>query len=206
MSNFNRNLNGNANGFKLNYPISKFFLCIHIQNYSTSCCFNAFTLKISVTLIALFEMFISILSIPYFLDSTNIIEGIILFVNIISIVPGYFGFKSIRSSDGNILRYYYFWRLFKILFWLFLNILSRFIYCLENYKCIDLRVFMLVIFIISSIELYLLYILFSTANLLLKGETILVNNGIEVVQMISEVKNQNTILPQIEIVKGIPLN
>ena len=192
-----------------NAPISRFCLCVSVQKYNTTCCCKFLTLRQGIILISYFEILSGILGIFFYFFPDLPYSGQIIYVmSILSIFPSILALKGIKNNEAHQLSNYYTWRLIKFLLNLALALVFQIeactpysasnIYCDHSIRLVlDLAIF-------SVIQSYFLFIIFSTANLLLKGEIILVNSGQEVANMMNNA-GSNVQPMGLEIVQGIPV-
>jgi len=174
--------------------IKKFLLIFSIDRYNASCCFQLFTLQIGVILIAL----IDIISALYFIYSLfydrTIIGKIQSIFCIVNFLPSIYGILAIKRSREIGVKYYYHWYLLKFFIMLITFALYYIESCsIENYQakiCPNLYFYIFFLFLYGNMEIYFSFIIFSTANLLIIGENILVNNGKEVLEMMNSNKHQ----------------
>ena len=129
-------------------------------------------------------------------------------INILGIFPAFIALKGIKKNDAIQLSYYYTWCLVRFFVARVIMAVARIEECIPEslfqHQCIDWRFWLLGNTVSILIEIYILFIIFSVANLLLKGEIILVNNGQEVVDLVNNAGTNAQSLG-LEVVKGIPV-
>ena len=180
---------GNSSTYEERKPLRKFLFLFNVSRYNASCCFQIFTLRIGVILLAITDILLGIGSIILLLMEETYVGKIHFIWNFIIILPSVYGFISIyKSIESGVAMYYYCYVIkffIKILLYIagFIEYIA--IASSSNFSGFSIFSSLLFLFIFTFAESYFSFIIFSAANLLITGEAILVNNGIEVVKMMN---------------------
>nr|ABR27260.1 hypothetical protein [Metopus es] len=180
--------------------ISKFLLCISTERYRTSCCCGLFALRAAIYIFAILDIIIGgvclaiLLAVMNYNNLTK--EGLIIFeislvIDISVAFAAILAIHGAANANAKKVSYYYYAKVGQLITRIIPNILQRRLQC-KTASCgfSELFIYILIQALVTTIHIYVAHVIFSYINLVSKGETVLANNGKEVVQKMDEYRHQ----------------
>jgi len=165
--------------------ISRFIFVVPIKTYSTSFLFSLCTLKKGLMIIIFLESLRALGNMLNFFASSILVLSIMSYMYGFWVIPAIIAAKGIRRQSGILLKSFYYLKLFKLIISdIPCIILDRVLRCHSNFDqlipeiCTDLLLFLTFYSVSILLDIYFLYIIFCSANLILKGDALVFSQGL----------------------------
>ncbi len=181
--------------------ISKFMFCFSDTKYRKSCCCGLFTLRASIYIFAIIDIVygsISALSLllesdrgEYYEQESRPSFYIVHLINALVALPATLAIHGAARTDAKKISYYYYAKVAQMLLLPLPRLIESQRSC-RAYTCTsgEFVIFLIFLAVTTVVLLYQAHILFSYVNLVCHGETVLANNGQDVVQAMDQYRRQ----------------